>query len=115
MKEGLSTTVSYLYEETERSRRKVCPRGWSRVSDGNIWRSGMQNSKMAPQISAPSYYTSKVPSLRSQIQPLYPDTELNLGDRVLGEVEKDSFIALPGKGGHSGLMPSKLCVPAWRG
>ena len=27
--------------------------------------------------------------------------------RVLGEVEKDSFIALPGKGGHSGLMPSQ--------
>ena len=27
------------------------------------------------------------------------------GDRVLGEGEKDSFIALPGKWGHSGLMP----------
>ena len=25
----------------------------------------------------------------------------NLGDRVLGEVEKESFIALPGRGGHS--------------
>ena len=30
------------------------------------------------------------------------------------EVEKNSFIGLPGKGGHSGLMPSKLCVPSWR-
>ena len=39
-----------------------------------------------------------------------PNTELNLGDRVLDEVEKKSFIALPGKGGHSGLMPSRLCV-----
>ena len=29
----------------------------------------------------------------------------------LGEVEKNSFIALPGKGGHSRLVPSKLCVP----
>ena len=29
--------------------------------------------------------------------------------RVLDEVEKYSFIALPGKGGHSGLMPSKSC------
>ena len=29
----------------------------------------------------------------------------------MGEVEKNSFIALPGKGGHSRLMPSKLCVP----
>ena len=33
--------------------------------------------------------------------------ESNLRDRVLSEVEKDSFIALPGKGGHSELMPSK--------
>ena len=31
--------------------------------------------------------------------------------RVLGEVEKNSFITLPGKRGHSGLMASKLCVP----
>ena len=46
----------------------------------------------------------------TEVQPLYPGTELNLGDRVLGEVEKNSFIALPGEGGHSGLMPSKLCV-----
>ena len=38
-----------------------------------------------------------------------PNTELNL--RVLGEVEKYIFIALPGKGGHSGLMPSKLSSP----
>ena len=33
---------------------------------------------------------------------------------VLGEVEKNSFIALPGKGGHGRLTPSKLCVPHWR-
>ena len=35
---------------------------------------------------------------------------LNLRDGVLGEVEKSSYIALPGKGVHSRLMPSKLCV-----
>ena len=29
-----------------------------------------------------------------------------------GEVEMNSFIALPGKGGHRGLMLSKLCVPS---
>ena len=40
-------------------------------------------------------------------QPLCTGAKLNLGDRVLGEVEKKSFIALPGKGGHSGLMPLK--------
>ena len=37
--------------------------------------------------------------------------ESNLRDRVLSEVEKDSFISLPGKGGHSELMPSKPYVP----
>ena len=33
------------------------------------------------------------------------------GDRVLGEGEKESFIALPGKEGHSRLMPQRLCSP----
>ena len=41
----------------------------------------------------------------------YTDGESNHGDRVLGEVEKDSFIALPGKGGHSGLMPLNHVSP----
>ena len=40
-------------------------------------------------------------------RPLCAGAELNLGDGVLGEVEKNSFIALPGKGGHSRLMPLK--------
>ena len=40
-------------------------------------------------------------------RPLGTSAELNLGDRVLGEVEKNSSVALPGKGGHSRLMPSK--------
>ena len=42
--------------------------------------------------------------------PLYTGAKLNLGDRVLGEVEKNSFIALPSKGGHSRRMSSKLCL-----
>ena len=29
----------------------------------------------------------------------------------MGEVEKNSFIALPGRGGHSGLMPLKTVYP----
>ena len=29
----------------------------------------------------------------------------------MGEVEKISFIALPGKGGHIGLMPLKTVCP----
>ena len=44
-------------------------------------------------------------------QPLCPGAKLNLRDRVLGEVEKKSFIDLPSKGGHSRLVPSKPCVP----
>ena len=35
----------------------------------------------------------------------------NLGDNVLGEVEEDSFIALPGKVSHTGLLPQKaMCT-----
>ena len=37
-------------------------------------------------------------------RPLYTSAELNLRDRFLDEVQKNSLIALPGKGGHSGLM-----------
>ena len=46
----------------------------------------------------------------SQIWPLYPVTKLVFEDRVLSEVEKNSFIALPGRGGHGSFMPSKLCL-----
>ena len=35
---------------------------------------------------------------------------LNLVDRVWGELERNGSIALPGKGGHCRLMPSRLCV-----
>ena len=41
--------------------------------------------------------------------PLCTDAKLNL--RVLGEVEKDGFISLPGKGGRSRPMPSKTVFP----
>ena len=37
--------------------------------------------------------------------------ESNLKDRVLGEVEKNSSIALPGTWGYCRLMASKLCAP----
>ena len=45
--------------------------------------------------------------------PLWINTKSNFGSRVLGEVEKNSFIALPGKQRYRGLMPSKLCIPTW--
>lgn len=46
--------------------------------------------------------------------PLHTGAELNRGNRVWGEVEKNSFVALPGPGSHSRLVLSKLC-PSWRG
>ena len=44
---------------------------------------------------------------------LYTNAKSNFGDSVLSEVEKSSFIALPGKGGDSGLMPLKPSAPIW--
>jgi len=49
--------------------------------------------------------------LKSQAQ--CTSAELHLGDRVLDEVEKDSFIVLPGEGGHRGIMPLNPCLPTW--
>ena len=39
--------------------------------------------------------------------PMCTGAELNLRDRVLGNVGKNSFIALPGKGRQIGLLPLK--------
>ena len=50
----------------------------------------------------------------AEFRSLSISTKLNLGDRVFGEAE-NSFTALPGKEGHSKLIPSKLCVPAQSG
>ena len=51
-----------------------------------------------------------------ETQPLFTGAEWKCGDSVLGEVKKNRFyfIALPGKGGHGGLMPVRLC-PALEG
>ena len=46
----------------------------------------------------------------AEIQPLYLSTGLDLGDRVRGEVEKNSFVVWPGKGGYRRRMPSRLHV-----
>ena len=40
----------------------------------------------------------------AEIQPLWTRAGLNLKQRVLGEIEINNFIALPGKGCHSGLI-----------
>ena len=44
-------------------------------------------------------------------QPLCTGIRLNLRDRVLGEVEKNSVVALLGKRGTAGFCPLKLYVP----
>ena len=50
-------------------------------------------------------------SLMLKTWPLCTGAELNLRDRVLGEIENNSFTALPGKGGHSRLVPVKTVCP----
>ena len=45
---------------------------------------------------------------------LYTGAKSNLWDRILGEVEAGSFITLPDRGCHSGLMSSKLLCPNLR-
>ena len=43
--------------------------------------------------------------------PLCTGAESILGGRVWGEVENNSFTALPGRGVHSRLVPSKTVCP----
>ena len=50
----------------------------------------------------------------AEFQSLSISTKLNLRDRVFGEAG-NNFTALPGKEGHSRLMPSKLCFPTQGG
>ena len=47
--------------------------------------------------------------LKAQL--LSTSTKSNLRDRVLGEVEKNSFVALPGKGNTADSCHQNLCVP----
>ena len=47
-------------------------------------------------------------AMMPKTRPLCTRAKLNLGDRVLGEVEKNRFIALPVKGGHVVLQGRSL-------
>ena len=49
--------------------------------------------------------------MRPKTRPLCTSAKSNLRDRVLGEAEKSSFIALPDKWGHSRLLPQKTVCP----
>ena len=50
----------------------------------------------------------------ARIQPLSVGAKLKRRDRVLGKGEKNSFIALPGKGGSQRANASKGCAPRLR-
>ena len=56
-------------------------------------------------ILIPTVDAESLVKLMPKTEPLCTSTKLNLKDRVLGKVEKNSFIALPGKGDHSRLLP----------
>lgn len=63
-----------------------------------------------PTVGQPRVSPTMGPKSDAQTQPLFTDTELNLGGRVWGEVEKRSFIAcFARKMGAQQVMPSKLC------
>ena len=47
--------------------------------------------------------------------PLCIGVASSLKNRVLGALHKNSFIALPGKGGHSRLVPLKIMCHRLRG
>ena len=47
--------------------------------------------------------------------PACTSAKVNLRDRVLGEVEKNGFIVLPDKEGHSGLMALRTMCPNQEG
>ena len=76
--------------------------------------------KYLPQLSAELPWVEKAEDdlvwgffIMPKTQPLHTGAKLNLGDRVLGEAEKNSFNVLPGKGGHGGVVPLKtVCLQA---
>ena len=49
--------------------------------------------------------------LMPKTRPLGTRAYSNLGERGLGEIEEDSFIALQAKGDTADSCPIKLCVP----
>lgn len=63
-----------------------------------------------PTVGQPRVSPTLGPKSDAQTQLLFTDTELNLGGRVWGEVEKRSFIAcFARKRGAQQVTPSKLC------
>ena len=55
-------------------------------------------------IARPEFFSMRA-FVDAKAWPLCTAAKVNLRERVLGEVAKKSFIALPVKGAHSGLQP----------
>ena len=49
------------------------------------------------------------PGVMLKAQPLGTRAESNFRDRILVEVEKNSSVSLPGKGGHRNCYSQKMC------
>ena len=77
------------------------------VSYGLAWTSPSSSTCLFPTASLSSRLQAPLP----KIQPLYPSAKSNLRDRVLGGIEKGSFITLPDEGGHTGILPLKTMCP----
>ena len=81
--------------------------GWPGWSHSWLWGKWWQDLLVITPSDGGWNFTTGAESSAS----LYTRAKSNLGDRVLGEVENESFITLPGKGGYSGLLPRKTMCP----
>ena len=90
-----------------------CPRFFQTLS--LLWFGGGEVAELvglgeAPNWSPPTWGGG----VMWKVQLLYALVLIRISKtRVLSEVEKDSVITLPGKGGYSRLMPPEPCVPTW--
>ena len=67
----------------------------------------VHGSPFSDQQRLRSSVSSSLPKMMPRAQLLYKLVPNRIPETVLGEVEMDSFITLPGKGGHSGFLPQK--------
>ena len=71
----------------------------------------VQGSPFSDQQRLRSSVSSSPPKVMPKAQLLYKLVPDQISETVLGEVEMDSFVTLPGKRGHSRLLPQKTMCP----